>query len=183
MTPIAIYPGLGKRNRTSKKATENAPAASDRRITKQMITRKKSTDMKRTLSLSLATLLTATTISAKDLKIKIDNLRSDKGRILLTAAGDTRPRYAMAAPSDRTACVTFTGITADSLTLSIIHDENGNYRLDKADGKPAEGCIRTVVSLPAEKNEATVELRYDFSGQKTGTDTDEAHAASDKPRR
>lgn len=149
-----------------------------------MITRKKSTDMKRTLSLSLATLLTATTISAKDLKIKIDNLRSDKGRILLTAAGDAQPRYAVARPSDRTASFTFTGITADSLTLSIIHDENGNYRLDKeADGKPAEGCIRTVVSLPAEKNEATVELRYDFSGQKTGTDTDEAHAASDKPRR
>lgn len=148
-----------------------------------MITRKKSTDMKRTLSLSLATLLTATTISAKDLKIKVDNLRSDKGRILLTAAGDARPRYAVARPSDRTACVAFTGITADSLTLSIIHDENGNYRLDKADGKPAEGCIRTVVSLPAEKNEATVELRYDFSEQKTGTDTDEAHAASDKPRR
>lgn len=114
----------------------------------------------------------AATLHAKTLEVRIVNLRSDKGTVLLTAMkgdpkeytkGGARPLTGRAVPEQGCAVFSFDAIEADSLTLSILHDENGNYRLDREEGRPAEGCLHLTIALPDETNTAELELRYDFA--------------------
>ena len=88
-----------------------------------------------------AALLLCATASARNLKITVSDLRSDKGRILWYIHGDARPRQGMEKPESGSVAFSAEDFTADSVTLYLFHDENGNYRLDRRDdGKPAEGC-------------------------------------------
>lgn len=118
---------------------------------------------KKSLLLALALLGScAATLHAKSLKVRIVNLRSDKGAVLVTAMkGGGLPLTSRAVPEQGCACLSF-DTEADSLTLSILHDENGNFRLDREEGRPAEGCLHLTIALPDEENSAELELRYDF---------------------
>lgn len=119
---------------------------------------------KKSLLLALALLGScAATLHAKSLKVRIVNLRSDKGAVLVTAMkGGGLPLTARAVPEQGCVSFSFDAIEADSLTLSILHDENGNYRLDREEGRPAEGCLHLTIALPDAENTAELELRYDF---------------------
>lgn len=126
---------------------------------------------KKSLLLALALLGScAATLHAKSLKVRIVNLRSDKGAVLVTAMkGDPKeymksgglPLTARAVPEQGYVSFSF-DTEADSLTLSILHDENGNFRLDREEGRPAEGCLHLTIALPDAQNTAELELRYDF---------------------
>lgn len=132
---------------------------------------------KKSLLLALALLGScAATLHAKSLKVRIVNLRSDKGAVLVTAMkGDPKeymkggglPLTGRAIPEQGCACLSF-DTEADSLTLSILHDENGNYRLDREEGRPAEGCLHLTIALPDAENTAELELRYDFGRPEGG---------------
>lgn len=121
--------------------------------------------MKTRLLLSLVVLgCCAAQLQAKTLKIKLVGLRSDTGFVLAAAAatGGAKPLYARTAPEQGCAHLTF-DTEADSLAVSIFHDENGNYRLDREEGRPAEGCLHLTIALPDAQNTAELELRYDFA--------------------
>ncbi len=128
--------------------------------------------MKTRFLLSLAALgCCVATLRAKTLEVRIVNLRSDKGAVLVTAMkgapkeymkGGGLPLTARAVPEQGCVSFSFDAIEADSLTLSILHDENGNYRLDREEGRPAEGCLHLTIALSDAQNTAELELRYDF---------------------
>ena len=128
---------------------------------------------KKGLLLALALLGSCTaTLHAKSLKVRIVNLRSDRGAVLYVAMkgditkgvkSDARPLYGRAVPERGAVEFSFDAIEADSLTVSILHDENGNFRLDREEGRPAEGCLHLAIALPDEENSAELELRYDFA--------------------
>lgn len=128
---------------------------------------------KKSLLLALALLGYCTaTLHAKSLKVRIVNLRSDRGAVLYVAMkgditkgvkSDARPLYGRAVPERGAVEFSFDAIEADSLTVSILHDENGNFRLDREEGRPAEGCLHLAIALPDEENSAELELRYDFA--------------------
>lgn len=116
-----------------------------------------------------AALLLCATASTRNLKITVSDLRSDKGRILWYIHGDARPRQGMEKPKSGSVAFSAEDFTADSVTLYLFHDENGNYRLDRRDdGKPAEGCCTRAIVLSAEKNEIRVRLRYEFPEEPAG---------------
>ncbi len=120
--------------------------------------------MKKRILLAIAALGIALGTSARTLRITLRNLRSDKGVVLLYASGDTKPHFACVAPAEGRAELTIEGISSDSLSVNIFHDENDNRKLDKrADGRPAEGCLRTTVATANEENATEAELRYDFT--------------------
>ncbi len=127
---------------------------------------------KKSLLLALALLGScAATQHAKSLKVRIVNLRSDRGAVLYVAMkgditkgvkSDARPLCGRAVPERGAVEFSFDAIEADSLTVSIFHDENGNFRLDREEGRPAEGCLHLTIALPDAENTAELELRYDF---------------------
>ena len=106
-----------------------------------------------------AALLLCATASARNLKITVSDLRSDKGRILWYIHGDARPRQGMEKPESGSVAFSAEDFTADSVTLYLFHDENGN---------PAEGCCTRAIVLSAEKNEIRVRLRYEFPEEPAG---------------
>lgn len=91
-----------------------------------------------------AAILTAGTLTAnaQSLEIEVANIRNDKGSVLLMIRTDdgAAPIYRM--EPARTAGVTFRvdSLTAQHAEISLFHDENGNYELDKDEqGMPREG--------------------------------------------
>lgn len=102
-----------------------------------------------------AALLLCATASARNLKITVSDLRSDKGRILWYIHGDARPRQGMEKPESGSVAFSAEDFTADSVTLYLFHDENGNYRLDRRDdGKPAEGAAPAPSSSPPKRTKS-----------------------------
>ncbi len=122
---------------------------------------------KKSLLLALALLGScAATLHAKSLKVRIVNLRSDQGAVLYVAMkgditkgvkSDARPLCGRAVPERGAVEFSFDAIEADSIA-----DENGNFRLDREEGRPAEGCLHLTIALPDAENTAELELRYDF---------------------
>ncbi len=101
--------------------------------------------------------------TTKRLALIVEGLHSCKGVVLLAATGGEKPIYLMAEIADdtaKTATFTIEEMTADTLSLSIFHDENANYQLDMVDGRPAEGCIRCVATLPDADNTRRITLTY-----------------------
>jgi uncharacterized protein (DUF2141 family) len=81
------------------------------------------------------------------LELDVDQLRSAKGQlgICLTAEPERFPKCTGEARSARRwvkaseAVVVFEGLPAGTYAVAIIHDENGNRKLDTALGIPREG--------------------------------------------
>ena len=76
-----------------------------------------------------AALLLCATASARNLKITVSDLRSDKGRILWYIHGDARPRQGMEKPESGSVAFSAEDFTADSVTLYLFHDENNEVRV------------------------------------------------------
>lgn len=133
------------------------------------------------LGVSAATLIGATPVAQLD--VAFDQVRSAKGalRICLTAAPENFPTCVddhnatrRSVPADA-GSLRFEGLPHGNYAVAVIHDENGNKKLDKIAGIPREGfgfsrnppirfgpprfsAARFAINSDAEKQQ--VKLRY-----------------------
>ena len=117
----------------------------------------------KTLLATLAALVLGTAATtAKTLEITIEDIRSDKGQILVmaTVAGQEQPVYGKAEAKKGSVAVTLTGLGADAAEVSLFHDEDGDYQMKSGDRGPLEGYAARKCKLPAEKNTAKIHLYY-----------------------
>lgn len=114
--------------------------------------------------LTCAALLLGAAAAAENPKVTITGLRSARGLVLWTLQGaDNLNRQGMEQPAAGQAVIDPGPLRADSAMLYVLHDENGNYRLDcRDDGTPDEGVGSFVIRRDDPTGEMTVELRYDF---------------------
>ncbi|GGO92166.1 hypothetical protein GCM10011329_08600 [Stakelama pacifica] len=89
----------------------------------------------------------ATPPESGPLTVEIENLRSDKGMIRLCLTADEAhfpncdrdPRAVTRSVPAGQRVILFPGLAPGDYALSVIHDENGNNRLDTFAGIPREG--------------------------------------------
>ena len=116
----------------------------------------------KTLLITLATLAAGLAATAKTLEITVGDIRSDKGSVLVmaTAAGQEKPVYGMAEAREDSVVVLLTGLETDVAEVSVIHDEDGDYKMKMGDRGPLEGYAAKKCELPAEKNAVKLRLHY-----------------------
>lgn len=107
--------------------------------------------MKRVLTLSALCLLLTPAAAAPggtQLKIGIDNLRNTRGMLQLclssaaTAYPDCKPGTPgrrLSVPATQAGSIVFDGLAPGTYALSVLHDENGNGRMETTLGAPREG--------------------------------------------
>ena len=100
--------------------------------------------------------------SAKTLEVTVSDIRSDKGSILVMAkaAGQEQPVYGMAAAKTGKVAVTLEGIDGETAEVSLLHDEDGDYKMKMGERGPAEGYATQKCRLAAERNTVTMKLCY-----------------------
>ena len=121
------------------------------------------------------------TLMGQNMNIKVANVRSDKGNVLLmvSKAVDGRENDSIASSADKgtlkpimrlqKACngsVNFVismdelkRMHSDKFVISVFHDENGNYKLDMNDQqRPIEGFIRRMYSVKQWDHNETAQL-------------------------
>lgn len=110
----------------------------------------------------LAALAFGAAATAKTLEIKVEDVRSDKGSILVMAriAGQEKPLYGKADARKRSVTVTLTDLDADSVEVSLFHDEDGDYQMKMGDRGPVEGYAAKKCKLPEETNAVKMRLYY-----------------------
>lgn len=95
-----------------------------------------------------APLLVGNTGSGQDISVSVTDLRSTKGKVLacLTADAKTFPNcdkdpkaLAMTVNAGTTVSFSFRGVKPGTYAISLLHDENGNGKADKALMIPKEG--------------------------------------------
>ena len=96
------------------------------------------------------------------LEITVTDIRSDKGNVLAMAkvAGHEQPVYGMSPAKRGEVVVTLEGIDAETAEVSLLHDEDGDYKMKTGERGPAEGYAAKKRALPAERNAVTIRLRY-----------------------
>lgn len=117
----------------------------------------------KTLLVTLAALVLGTAAAtAKTLEITVEDVRSDKGQILVMAsvAGQEQPVYGKADAKKGSVVVTLTGLEADAVELSLFHDEDGDFKMKMGDRGPLEGYAAKKCKLPADANAAKLRLYY-----------------------
>ena len=109
------------------------------------------------LVLTVIFALASVAAAAKTLEITVTDIRSDKGNVLAMAkvAGHEQPVYGMSPAKRGEVVVTLEGIDAETAEVSLLHDEDGDYKM-----KTAEGYAAKKRALPAERNAVTIRLRY-----------------------
>ncbi|MEG0518192.1 MAG: DUF2141 domain-containing protein [Bacteroidales bacterium] len=103
-----------------------------------------------------------TAISAKDLTIKVDNVRNEKGKILVmaTIAGAKEPIYQMAQAKSGEVTLELKDLGAQAVEVSLFHDENENFKMDMGERGPVEGYVTKKCKLKEQTNLVTVTLYY-----------------------
>ena len=117
----------------------------------------------KTLLTTLAALVLGTAAAtAKTLEITVEDVRSDKGQILVMAsvAGQEQPVYGKADAKKGSVVVTLTGLEADAVEVSLFHDEDGDFKMKMGDRGPLEGYAAKKCKLPADANAAKLRLHY-----------------------
>ena len=114
------------------------------------------------LVLTVVFALASVAAAAKTLEITVTDIRSDKGSILVMAkvAGQKQPVYGMSPAKRGEVVVTLEGNDADAAEDSLLHDEDGDYKMKMGERGPAEGYAAKKCTLPAERNTVTIRLRY-----------------------
>lgn len=122
----------------------------------------------KTLFLCAALALAATNITAKTLEINVENVRNDKGSILVMAniPGQDKPVYGMAPAKEGTVTVRLEGIDGNSAQVSLFHDEDGDYKMKMGERGPEEGYAASTCELPAVENRTSAELHYPAAKEK-----------------
>lgn len=117
--------------------------------------------MKRIIITSMLGLFfSCSTIMARTIIVKVSNIQGEKGTILVMAlqGKESKPVYGMAKVEKRTAVIKLENVEWDEFDLSVIHDENDNWKMDfSEDKKPAEGYA--MKSCKPKQEEETVSLK------------------------
>lgn len=94
--------------------------------------------------------------------IQIENVRNDKGNVLGMAKipGVTEPMFQMVKAAKGAVTLELKGIHAESVEVSIFHDENGNYQLEMGERGPLEGYVTKKYKLKAAGNPFNLSLYY-----------------------
>lgn len=110
----------------------------------------------RLASLTVLVFLFAGIVNAADLTIKVTDVNSSKGHIIIAVddalvdfkafTGDVAGARYRAIPGESS--VTITGIPEGRYAVSVIHDENENNELDMKGQSPIEGYGYSGVSKP-----------------------------------
>lgn len=116
----------------------------------------------KTLFVTLAALVLGTAATARTLEITVEDVRSDKGQILVMAsvAGQEQPVYGKADAKKGSVVVTLTGLEADAVEVSLFHDEDGDFKMKMGDRGPLEGYAAKKCKLTADANAAKLRLYY-----------------------
>lgn len=116
----------------------------------------------KTLSIIAATLLSVVAATAKELTIKVDNVKNGTGKILLmgTVAGVKDPLYTMVEAKEGEVTLKLENLNSEEVEISIFHDENNNFQLDMGNRGPMEGYVTKKCNLTDENTEATMTLYY-----------------------
>lgn len=118
--------------------------------------------MKTLLAMLAALALGSAAATAKTLEITVEDIRSDKGQILVmgAAAGQEQPIYGKADAKKGSVVVTLTGLEADTVEVSLFHDEDGDFKMKTGSRGPQEGYAARKCKLPADTNAAKLRLYY-----------------------
>ena len=118
--------------------------------------------MKTLLAMLAALALGSAAATAKTLEITVEDVRSDKGQILViaAAAGQEQPVYGKADAKKGSVIVTLTGLEADTVEVSLFHDEDGDFKMKTGSRGPQEGYAARKCKLPADTNAAKLRLYY-----------------------
>ena len=118
--------------------------------------------MKTLLAMLAALALGSAAATAKTLEITVEDVRSDKGQILVmaAAAGQEQPVYGKADAKKGSVVVTLTGLEADTVEVSLVHDEDGDFKMKTGSRGPQEGYAARKCKLPADTNAAKLRLYY-----------------------
>lgn len=118
--------------------------------------------MKTLLAMLAALALGSAAATAKTLEITVEDLRSDKGQILVmaAAAGQEQPVHGKADAKKGSVVVTLTGLEADTVEVSLFHDEDGDFKMKTGSRGPQEGYAARKCKLPADTNAAKLRLYY-----------------------
>lgn len=84
------------------------------------------------------------------LEITVTDIRSDKGNVLAMAkvAGREQPVYGMSPAKRGEVVVTLEGIDAETAEVSLLHDEDGDYKMKTGERGPAEGYAAKSAPCP-----------------------------------
>lgn len=123
----------------------------------------------KTSILCAALVLAATAATAKTLEITVENVRNDRGNILVMAniPGQEKPVFGMASAKEGMVTVRLEGIEGDEALISLFHDEDGDYKMKMGERGPEEGYAASNCQLPAPENRTTAELHYPAADRKT----------------
>ena len=118
--------------------------------------------MKTLLAMLAALALGSAAATAKTLEITVEDVRSDKGQILVmaAAAGQEQPVYGKADAKKGSVIVTLTGLESDTVEVSLFHDEDGDFKMKTGSRGPQEGYAARKCKLPADTNAAKLRLYY-----------------------
>lgn len=118
--------------------------------------------MKTLLAMLAALALGSAAATAKTLEITVEDIRSDKGLILVmaAAAGQEQPVYGKADAKKGSVVVTLTSLEADTVEVSLFHDEDGDFKMKTGSRGPQEGYAARKCKLPANTNAAKLRLYY-----------------------
>lgn len=118
--------------------------------------------MKTLLAMLAALALGSAAATAKTLEITVEDVRNDKGQILVmaAAAGQERPICGKADAKKDSVVVTLTGLEADTVEVSLFHDEDGDFKMKTGSRGPQEGYAARKCKLPADTNAAKLRLCY-----------------------
>lgn len=102
------------------------------------------------LVLTVIFALASVAAAAKTLEITVTDIRSDKGNVLAMAkvAGHEQPVYGMSPAKRGEVVVTLEGIDAETAEVSLLHDEDGDYKMKTGERGPAEAMPRKSAPCP-----------------------------------
>jgi uncharacterized protein (DUF2141 family) len=110
---------------------------------------------------------------AQTVNVEVLGIRSDKGYIMLMAQAkgpnlkqdQAKPIMEMKKAINKKVIFELKEMTAKEYTISIFHDENGNYQLDLSeDQRPIEGFARQIYNSEKKaKNGLKMKLYYPIS--------------------
>lgn len=115
-----------------------------------------------TILLTLAAAALSSAATGKELTVSVRNVRNAEGNILtMLRIPRQQPLYAETPARAGSVTVRFGDVAGDEAEVWLIHDRNGNYRMDTdAEGRPAEGYARCTQPLSEELNTVEIDLTY-----------------------
>lgn len=119
--------------------------------------------MKRTTIMLILALGFIMQISAETITIKLTNVRSNKGSVLVMCqpANEGEPVYGMSKAQKGTTTVILENLIPGDYNISVMHDENENMQMDlDEDQRPQEAYAMKKLKANEEDQEISLKFFY-----------------------